>query len=170
MLQSTIIGYLGGDAELKSANGREFVVFRIANTERWTDDAGNAHEQTIWVDCIMNGRPHVFEYLKKGSYVYASGSVSLRVYSSPKDRCMKAGMTINVRNLELLNGRTDEVPSKLYKAEDGSEIQIMKVFCAPALMNDKKRTEPINLVSGRGNQFTCDVDGIVRPLANIEQS
>ena len=57
MLQSTLIGHLGADAECKNANGKEFVTFRVANTDRWTDDAGQVHESTTWVDCIINGKP-----------------------------------------------------------------------------------------------------------------
>ena len=44
MLQAICIGNLGSDAEVKSSNGKEFTTFRIAHTEKWTDDAGQVHE------------------------------------------------------------------------------------------------------------------------------
>ena len=49
----------------------------------------------------MNGKPKVFDYLKKGVQLFVTGSVSLEGLFVSKERCMKAGMTINVRTIEL---------------------------------------------------------------------
>lgn len=162
MLQAILIGHLGADAECKNTNGKEFVTFRVANSERWTDDAGQVHESTIWVDCIMNGKPKVFEFLKKGQQVFASGSVVLRVYSSAKDKCMKAGMTINVRNIELLGGKADEVPSKLYTEPDGKEVLVGKYFYAHSVVRGEEEVELLPLVSRSGVQYVADRDGWIR--------
>lgn len=162
MLQHLIIGYLGADAEYKNENGKEFVVFRIANTDKWTDDNGLKHEQTTWVDCIMSGKPKVLEFLKKGQQVYASGSGSLRVYSSAKDKCMKAGLTINVRQIELLGGRTDDVPAILYTEDGTKEIHVGKFFYAPESRSmDGAPTSKI-LVSKSGERFIADPEGWVK--------
>lgn len=164
MLQVSAIGHIGGDAQVQSANGREFITFRIAHTDRWTDDAGQVHESTIWVDCIMNGKPAVFNYLKRGTQVYVSGSCSLRVYSSAKDRCMKAGLTINVRQVELLSSKSDDIPSRLWDANDGHEVEITKHYYAAALVRSKKDIEWYPLVSRSNERYIVDRNGWVTPF------
>ena len=168
MLQTIIIGHLGADAEVKSANGREFVTFRIANTDKWTDDAGQVHEQTTWVDCIMNGRPKVADYLKKGIQVYAAGSVSLRVYSSAKDRCMKAGITINVRSVELLGGKSDEVPGVLYRTDNQQECHVSKYYFSPECLREDPSNSPLNLVSKSGENFIASCQGWITKATKTE--
>lgn len=127
MLQCFIIGHLGGDAETKNDQGREFTAFRVAHSDRWTTADGQQREETIWVDCILGGRPAVAEYLKRGQMVAVIGTVRLRVYSSPKDRCMKAGLTISVRSVELLGGQSDEVPRRLYDT-NGVQHDVYKAY------------------------------------------
>lgn len=161
MLQSTLIGHLGADAECKNANGKEFVTFRVANTDRWTDDAGQVHESTTWVDCVINGKPKVFDYLKKGQMIYVTGSVSLRVYSSAVEKCMKAGLTINVQRIELLGGKTDDIPAKLYTESEGKEVIVMKYYFAPQLQREVAGPETVVLVSKRGEKYNVDRQGWV---------
>lgn len=112
MIKMLFIGTLGADAEFKhsdtASNGGKFVTFRAAHNDTWTDAAGMRHENVTWVDFIMNDHPKVAQYLKKGTMVYVEGRTSLRVYSSPKDRCMKAGMTIQVQRIELLSAKRSE--------------------------------------------------------------
>lgn len=169
MLQTICIGNLGFDAEVKNANGKEFTTFRIAHTEKWTDDAGQVHENTTWVDCIMNGRPNVIEYLKRGTQVYVSGSTSLRVYPSAKDRCMKAGLTINVRSVELLGGKKDEVPSQLTDASTGIIYNIRKLFHIPEFVNPEN-SEGVTILQNRsGQRFSVDGAGWVNPIVEDEQ-
>lgn len=161
MLQITAIGHIGGDAEVKTSNGREFTTFRIAHTDRWTDDAGQVHENTQWVDCIMNGRPGVLEYLKKGQMVYVNGGASLRVYSSAKDRCMKAGITINVKLIELLGGRGDDVPNRLYDMNTGAQVEVKRFYNVPSLVREENQPEYLQLVSRSQEKFICDRNGWV---------
>lgn len=161
MLQVTCIGHLGANAECKSSNGREFVTFRIANTDRWTDEAGQVHETTTWVDCVLNGKPKVFEFLKKGQLVFVSGSVSLRVYSSPKEKCMKAGMSVSVKIIELLGGKSDDVPAVLFKENDPREINVGKFYYAPgAALPDGEEGSTI-LLSRSGERYVADKVGWV---------
>lgn len=159
MLQVTLIGHLGADAEVKNSNGKEFVSFRVANTDKWTDDAGQTHENTTWVDCILNGNPAVTKYLRKGQQIFCTGSLSLRVYSSAKDRCMKAGATINVRQVELLGGKTDDVPSLLYTEDGSKEVHVGKYFFAPAVRGDGPSDVKTILVSKAGERYVADKDG-----------
>ena len=168
MLQVQSIGHIGGDAEVKTTNGKEFTTFRIAHSDRWTDESGQVHESTTWVDCIMNGKPAVLEWLKKGQLVFVTGACTLRVYPSAKDRCMKPGLTINVRSLELLGGKSDEVPSVLYDATTGAQVDVQKWFQAPSLVRSEKDAEWIPLVSRNQSRFVADRNGWVQPFQGGE--
>ena len=161
MLQGTLIGYLGSNAEVKTANGKEFVAFRVANTDKWKAQDGTVHEQTTWVDCVMNGSPDVKEYLRKGTLVFVTGSITLRVYSSPKDKCMKAGMTINVNKLELLGGKPDEIPSRLFRNDNGQMVEVAKYYGIAEMINSEPGTAPIELSDDRGNHYVADGFGWV---------
>ena len=163
MLQVNLVGHLGADAEVKTSNGREFTTFRIAHSNRWTDDAGQSHEETTWVDCTLSGKPAVVEYLKRGQMVFVSGNASLRVYSSKKDRCMKAGLTINARTIELLGGKSDDIPATLYDANSGAQVDVKKWFQAASLVRAADQPEWLPCVSRTQERFVVDRNGWVYP-------
>lgn len=155
MLQSTVIGNVGADARVNNKDGREFVTFRVAHNDSWTDAAGQQHSNVVWVDCIMNGHPKVAEFIKAGTQVVCNGRTFLRVYSSQKDRCMKAGLTINVESIQLLGGVTDEVPRRLYD-NNGVQHDVTKFY-----LTDVKSS---TLMNTRGDQFVTDKKGWVTPV------
>lgn len=159
MLQAMLIGNLGADCEKKEANGRKFTTARVAHNERWTDAAGNVHDNTSWVDIVLNDWPNVAEYLKAGTSVFVIGNLQTRVYSSQKDRCMKAGVTINVRHIELLGGRSDEVPARLYD-DKGLQHDVFKFYHTDLAGGV--------LVSQRGQQFAVDDNGWVLPMQQAQ--
>lgn len=152
-----MIGNIGANAEIKAADGREFVTFRIAHNESFTRADGTKTETSMWVDCTMScasGRPAVLPYLTKGTAVCVVGNVTLRVYSSEKDRCMKAGMTIHVQKLELIGGSGDSVPRRLF-TKDGEMVNVNKYYHA--------QTNESVLLDQRGNQFTVAEGGWIAP-------
>lgn len=157
MLQVNLIGNIGGNAEIKSADGREFVAFRVAHNESFEGADGNKVERTAWIDCTMNcvsGRPAVLPYLKAGTLVFVQGSASLRVYSSAKDRCWKAGLTIHVAKVELLGGSSDVIPRRLYD-DKGAMIDVSKYYhCELA---------DTTLRDAKGNEFMVDANGWISP-------
>lgn len=166
MLQVSLIGNVGGDAEIKVADGREFVAFRVAHNESFDGADGRKVERTAWIDCTMNcvsSRPAVLPYLKAGTLVFVQGSASLRVYPSAKDRCWKAGLTIHVARVELLGGSSDVIPRRLYNA-DGAMIDVTKYFHC-----DLSET---TLTDARGNQYFVDAQGWISPndVVNDEES
>lgn len=161
MLQAILIGNVGANAEYQEKDGRKFTTFRVAHNDRWTDQAGQTHNNTVWVDCIMNDHPNVAQYLKQGTQVAIIGNVSLRVYSSQKDRCMKAGITINVRNVELLGGQTDPVPTRLYD-QQGLQHDVTKFY--------HTNVASTQLMSQRGEQFAVDENGWVSPVKQQQDS
>lgn len=128
MLQTAIIGNLGADAEVKEVNGKKFVSFNVAHTERWKTEDEVTHEKTLWVSCALNGDGgNILPYLKKGTMIYAIGRTSTRVYSSEKERGFVAGINLSVQHIELVGGKSDDVPSRLYR-QDGSQVEVGKFF------------------------------------------
>lgn len=169
MFQATVIGHIGSDAECKNFNGKEFTTFRVAHTDRWTDENGKAHDTTTWVDCVINGVPAVIKYLTKGTQVYVCGNAQLRIYSSPKDKCMKAGITINAKTVELIGAKPDPVPSTLYKQDTGEAVPISKHFFALGLIRQEDQPEYLPLISAGSKQFVCDRNGMVTPFDPAQQ-
>lgn len=128
MLQLIIVGNLGADAVVKEANGKKFVSFNVAHTERWTDDQGVIHDTTQWVGCALSGDGgNLLQYLRKGTSIYAIGRVKTRVYSSEQARGFVAGLDLNVQHIELIGGRPDDVPSRLFDQE-GRQIDVSKHY------------------------------------------
>lgn len=102
MLRLQVIGNLGADAERKEANGRRFVSFRVAHSEKRSDGT----EVTNWVACAMNGDGgKLIDYLKKGVKVWVEGRPRIRTYSSPKTHQIEAGIDLSVDNVELCGGQ-----------------------------------------------------------------
>lgn len=157
MLIATLIGNLGANAEIKTADGREFVSFRVAHNDSYKGADGTRIESSMWVDCTMScasGRPAVLPYLTKGTAVCVVGQVSTRVYSSEKDRCMKAGLKIHVQRVELIGAAGDNCPRRLY-TKDGVMVDVLKYFHA-----DTKET---TLYDQRGNAYSIADGGWVCP-------
>lgn len=150
MFLSTVIGNIGADAQVQSKDGREFVTFRVAHNEVWTDQAGTQHSTTIWVDCIMSGHPKVTEFLKAGTQVAVVGTTTLRTYSSEKQRAIVAGAQIRVDSVQLLGGSSDDVPRRLYD-DHGVMHDVHKAY-----YSDVKGCV---LQSQRGDRFSVDQNG-----------
>lgn len=155
MLQLSVIGNLGADAEVVANNGKPFVKFNVAHTERWTTEDGQRHEQTLWVSCTINGDGgNLLQYLKKGTIIYAVGHrVNTRVFSSEKQRAMVAGLNLGIDHIELIGSRPDEIPSRLYD----SNLQMVVVY--KAFYIDKQKHQVATLQDQRGNIYDVNEFG-----------
>ena len=157
MFKAEVIGNLGADAQVKGENGRQFISFNVAHTDRWTDDNGVAHDTTQWISCIINDtQTKVLPYLLKGKQVYVRGNATLRVFSSEKERRMVPGITINVRDIELIGGKQDEVPRQLNDA-NGVLYPIYKAYYIDPSLAQK----PTELLDTQLNKFAVDANGFV---------
>lgn len=95
MLELTIIGNIGKDAEQKDINGRPTMTFSVAHSEKGAD----GQEHTTWVSCnrnIKDGNNALLQYLKKGTRVYVRGKVYTKIYNDT------ATLNCNVTYIELL--------------------------------------------------------------------
>lgn len=167
MLQSTVVGHLGADAEVKEANGRKFVTFRVAHTDRYKDAQGVSHEATQWVSCVLAGDGGgLLPYLVRGAQVLVIGRASTRVYSSPSLRQMVASLDVNVDRVELLGSRSELVPGKLYTT-DGVEVDVLRLYSVDITTMERLRptkAHPVELVSRKGQRFTLDCSGFINPI------
>lgn len=79
-----IIGYLGGDPELKTfSNGDSVCNFSVATTEKWKDKDNNPQERTEWHKIVVRGKQaeHCNTYLAKGRMVFVQGKNQTRKYT-----------------------------------------------------------------------------------------
>ena len=157
MKKLTVIGNLGSDASLHREKGQEFVSMSIADTEKHKDQNGKEYERTEWISATLNGDGgNLLPYLKKGTRVYAYGDCTTRLFHSEKDRQMKAGLRLFIRNIELVGAMPDAVPRDLYDT-DGVAHRVGKYFFCQdvrdAILYDRS-----------SNRYAVSPDGWVHPM------
>lgn len=166
MLQLTIIGNLGADAEVKNSNGHQFVSFRVAHTESYNDSQGVKQERTQWVSCALNGDGGgLLPYLVKGTLVCVVGSLTVGIASSQKLRSMVATCNVHVRSIELLSrGQSDEVPRQLF-TEKGLLLDTVKMYTLSKENFDSLQVGDagINLYDRHGVAFLLSKNGLITP-------
>jgi single-strand DNA-binding protein len=120
-----IIGYLGGDPEVKyMPNGDAVANFSLATTERWKDKAsGENKDATEWHRITFYGKLAEIagEYLKKGMQVYIEGKIRTRKWQdkSGQDRY---STEIIAEQMQML-GRKDDVDSGVAQQQQKSPQQ-----------------------------------------------
>lgn len=155
MLTLQVIGNLGADAELRQSNGGEYVSFRVAHTEQFKQGEQQV-TRSVWVDVTLNGNGgQLLQYLRKGAKVFVSGAPTFRVYSSAKDRCMKCGVSIFARTIELCGGSSDAVPRELITL-DGMVVPVNKWFHCPI-----SETWKSVLLDKSLNKYNVDENGFI---------
>lgn len=170
MLKVEMIGNIGADAEVKDSNGSKFVAFRMANTQKFKQQDGTEKEVTDWIDVTFNNPDSaVVPYLKRGEKIFVRGNGKLRVYSSPKDRCMKAGLTIMAQEIELVGGIRDAVPRELVQPETGALIKVNKFYQAEIDTSKMKKDDKGFLFDRQGNPYALVKGGWVAPEVVTEE-
>ena len=162
MLKVEVLGNLAADVEVKESNGSKFATFRVADTQKFKGQDGKDKEQTNWIDCTFsNVESKVLQFLKTGVKVFVRGNASLRVYSSKKDRCMKAGLQVNVTEIELCGGNNDEVPHQIVDPENGQLFDVDKYYWTNAPTKGMKKEDYKDMIDVRGNRYKMDYHGFV---------
>ena len=172
MFKVEVIGNLGADAEVRESNGSKFISMRIAHSEKWEDANGNKKERTQWVDVVMNNADSkLLPYLKQGIKVFARGHASLRVYSSPKERMMVAGVQVNAQEIELCGGIADDVPRELINPETSEVLKTCRLYWCPEYPKKMKKDEVLEVIDKKGCTYRIDYHGFVtKPLPSEEES
>ena len=111
MIKLQIIGNLGKDCVVNTVSGKNVINFTVAHTEKYKDSQGNNQEKTTWVDCAYwTDRTALAPYLTKGKQVFAEGTPEVRTFTR-QDGTAGASLSLRVREVQLLGGRGDSVPS-----------------------------------------------------------
>ena len=82
----TLIGFLGSDAEVRTANNRSFTTLSIATKSSYKDKkSGEYISHTEWHRCVVFGKLSEFAVtLTKGAHVQVEGELRSREYDSKK--------------------------------------------------------------------------------------
>lgn len=111
MIKMQVIGNLGKDCVVNTVNGKNVINFTVAHTEKYRDSQGNNQEKTTWVDCAYwTDRTAISPYLTKGKQVFVEGQPEVRSFTR-QDGTGGASLSLRVREVQLLGGRGDSVPS-----------------------------------------------------------
>lgn len=116
MIQITIIGNLGADAERKQINDRTYIAFRMAVKGR--------RDTTIWVSVLYRDSDKLLQYLKKGQSVMIIGEPSFSLYIN-KVRLPSLDISVFANTLELTGAKDTAQVSTQPVQENPSERQQM---------------------------------------------
>ncbi len=96
MINGTVSGRLGRDAETRQAGASQVTEFSIAS-----DDKSGKEKTTTWIRASIWGDrgTKLAQYLTKGKYVTVSGPISQREYQ--KDGQTKTSLEMKVGELEF---------------------------------------------------------------------
>lgn len=115
MIQIECIGNLGNDAEIKAINGREYLSFRMASTERFKDKT-----ETTWVSVLYRRSDALAQYLTKGTQVYVCGEGNISVWTN-RDGVAHADVRVWAHQLTLVGKRTTD-DQQTPQAENNGQI------------------------------------------------
>ena len=102
MLEVTIIGHLGKDAEVKEFNGEKYISFSVAHSESYKDQNGTKVEKTVWVSVLRPmGTGNLAQYLTKGQLVMVRGNLSIKPYKA-QDGSNAVGINCRAEKIQLL--------------------------------------------------------------------
>lgn len=173
MFKVELIGNIGSDAQVKNEGGKPFVSFSVAHTDKWVDNNNQTHESTQWVDCII-GDPEspIVPFLKSGVKVFVRGNARLRVFSSAKDRCMKAGVSVWAQDVELCGGSTDAVPRQLIDPSNGALIDVQKYYWVDVDTKEMGKDDVRTFIDRQGRNYMMTYKGFVyaAPESQDEES
>ena len=100
-----LIGFLGGDAEVRNANNRSFTTLSLATKSSYKDKkSGQYVAQTEWHRCVVFGKLAEFAgTLTKGAHVQIEGELRSREYASKKTDSKQRIWEIRVNSILKLD-------------------------------------------------------------------
>lgn len=111
MLQCEVIGNIGSDAEIKEFNGKKYVSFNVAHSEKRKDSNGTMVESTTWVSVLWYGDGGgLTQYLKKGCKVFVRGRLSVKPYQDRNGNTQVA-VNVNANEVNLCGFKGEQTPS-----------------------------------------------------------
>lgn len=117
MLKANLIGNLGADAVVNKTDSGLFVALNVAHTRRYFI-SGQKTEETIWVSVTINWNcEKILPYLLKGTKVFVSGPIRLRVYTG-HDGKQHAGLTVICDDIELCGSSKPDTKSNTNNSDE----------------------------------------------------
>jgi len=112
--RATVIGYLGGDPELRTLpSGQPVVNFAVATDETFVDKQGQKQERVEWHHVVTFGKlaETCNEYLRKGRQVYVEGRLRTREFEGKNNYSKRHRTEIVASRVQFLGAppaeRTD---------------------------------------------------------------
>ena len=140
MLQVEIIGNIGNDAQVKDFNGKKYIAFNVAHSEKFKNQQGVETERTTWVSVLKPGESAVAQYLKKGTPVFVRGDLSVKAYQDSAHN-WQVGVNCLAREVQLLPGG---------KRDQNAGTQ-QEAPAEPATTNTNVSSAPAASETGEGN-------------------
>jgi single-strand DNA-binding protein len=127
----TLIGFLGNDAEVHTANDRSLTTFQVATKSSYQDkQSGEYVSRTEWHRCIVFGGLSKFAgTLTKGAHLQVEGELRSREYTPKKAAGSKSKKAetkqriweIRVASILKLDRAEKAAPEEQERDETGSE-------------------------------------------------
>lgn len=106
MINLSVIGHIGNNAEIKDVNGKKVVRFSVCVDLSYKNKDGVKVEKNVWIECNGWNHVNVAPYLLKGTLVYVAGLPGTNAYTN-KDSELKSSQTLTVNELELLGSKKE---------------------------------------------------------------
>jgi len=131
MLQVEIIGNIGNDAQVKDFNGKKYIAFNVAHSEKFKNQQGVETERTTWVSVFKPGESAVAQYLKKGTPVFVRGDLSVKAYKDNAGN-WQVGVNCLAREVQLLPGGKRDQNAGTQQKATAEQTTNTNVSSAPA--------------------------------------
>lgn len=153
MLQITVIGNIGQDAKILENGLSKSVAFSVASTKTYKDKGGNKVENTNWIKCYDNYDyfEKLLPYLKKGSKVYVTGSLSLYQWKNDKTKKLEIDIRCYMEKVQLLDSK------KKFTKED--EIKFEMII--EAAKKDKDFANQLKVITSQKSVETKEENNAV---------
>jgi single-strand DNA-binding protein len=117
----TLIGFLGSDAEARTANNRIFTTFSLATRSTHKDQNSNHYIlHTEWHRCVVFGRLSEFaKMLTKGAHIHVEGELRSQEYTSKKTETEQRVWEIRVGTILKLDRAQMSLPEEQAQDEEG---------------------------------------------------
>ncbi len=109
-----LIGFLGGDAEVHTANNRSFTTLSLATKSSYKDKkTGKYVSHTEWHRCIVFGKLNEFaKSLTKGAHIQVEGELRSREYVGKKTDAKQRVWEIRVDSILKIERAEKAVPEE----------------------------------------------------------
>ena len=101
MIIASIIGNIGKDAEVKNINGKDYIAFSVASTEK-----NGEQETTTWVSVLASHNPNILPFLKKGQQVFVMGRMNVKMFQFNNN--IGVDVSIFAQTFQLCGGKKED--------------------------------------------------------------